>query len=124
MSKNRLDRILIEYHKVSKAQLLEIDGMIYNKIAAGCHLFHDAERWNAMVLVTAKNAEKINRDAFRRGSLFNELKQLEYNEFSTVAQNRIDYVLNSFLKRPDVYSVTDCDDAQEWIKQAREIDAG
>ena len=124
MNNNRGDRLLIEYHKVSEETLKVIDALVYNKTGAGCHLFHDTERWNAMVLVTAKNGNTLNRDTFRRGTLYNDLKGLEFNDFSTVAQNRIDNVLNSFLKRPEVRSVTYCEEAEQWIKDAREIYEG
>ena len=66
--------------------------------------------------MNAKSGSSINRDAFSRGKLFDNLKKFGLGNYSRIPAPQVEIALREFVKAPEVCSVTADEDAEAFLK--------
>ena len=98
------DCFLIEYSRISEANLRRADNLIFLNATATVWMLHDTEHWKGMLVVRANPL--LDRRHYQRGKIVNLLKREDLADYQVVPTPRIDRTLEDFLKRPDVVALS------------------
>ena len=102
--------MMLTYTNISEEDLKRVDGIIWGHFGSSNWCFSNQTTWAGVVVVHAKPGESINRDAFNRGKVFENLKTFSFEKYARVAAPQVESALRQFVQDPDVIAVTHDED--------------
>ena len=76
---------MLTYTNISEEDLKRVDGIIWGHFGSSNWCFSNQTTWAGVVVVHAKPGETINRDAFNRGKVFENLKKFSFENIRRAA---------------------------------------
>ena len=120
LSHHRRERMMLRFHNISGEDLKIADGIVWGHLESSNWLFSNSETWAGVLVAHAKAGSSINRDAFTRGALFDNLKIHGVANFSRVPAPQVEAALRQFVENPNVISVTCAEEAEAFLKSIRD----
>ena len=117
---NRRDRVMLRWVNISEEDLGRVDGIVWAHLESTNWIFSNQATWAGVVVVNTKPDFSINRDAFSRGKLFDNLRKFGLGGYARVPAPQVESALRQFVQHPDVKSVTLVEEAEHFLKAVKD----